>query len=68
MAAVMIEIVLEIVGKEIRVSAFGSRSQRPTPHSLGPEITLERLEAFAKNVGGAIQNSYELSAYFARRF
>src|SRR5262245_34164684 len=58
----MIEIELAIVGSEVRVTAFGSRSERPKPHSLGAEITVDKLEAFAKKVGSAVRRGSRLEA------
>src|SRR5688572_16649270 len=56
-AVMVIEIELRIEGNEVHVTASGSRSERPKPHSLGPELTLDSLETFAKRVGGALRKA-----------
>jgi WD40 repeat protein len=58
----MIEIELRVDGNEVLASAFGSHSERPRPHSLGVEITPEKLELFAKKVGGAVRKGTALDA------
>jgi hypothetical protein len=55
-----IEISLELVQGRVRVTALGSRMERPPPHLLGP--TLEELERFATKVERAVRMGSALDA------
>jgi hypothetical protein len=55
-----IEISLELVQDRVRVTALGSRMERPKPHLLGP--TLEELERFATKVERAVSVGKALDA------
>lgn len=45
------EIEVELVGAEVRITARGSRRERATSHTLGSTFTCERLESFTRSRG-----------------
>ncbi|REG22475.1 CHAT domain-containing protein [Archangium gephyra] len=45
-----LEIDIGVVEAGLRVTVRGSRGERPEPGTLGPEVTSERLRAFADNL------------------
>lgn len=55
-----IELEIEPIGAELRVTARGSRGERPAPQSLGADVTLDRLDAFARDVGRAVKKGKQL--------
>ncbi|KYG06553.1 hypothetical protein BE21_34125 [Sorangium cellulosum] len=57
-----LEIEIELHGAELRLTARGSRGERPPPRSLGAEVTRERLTAFTKSVERAVSSGQPLGA------
>src|SRR6185436_12401762 len=55
-----IEIALESAGSDVRVTASGSNMARPPSHTLG--VPREALDAFAKEVGRAVELGIPLRA------
>ncbi|WP_437901455.1 CHAT domain-containing protein [Sorangium sp. So ce124] len=55
-----LEIELDISGDEVRVSARGSRGERPAGHAISSERGLDALQAFANKVGRAVRGGKSL--------
>jgi len=55
-----LEIEVETRGDEVRVSARGSRGERPAPHALAPEQGIDALTTLANKVGRAVRARKEL--------
>lgn len=55
-----LEIELERKGDDVRVSARGSRGERPAPHMLASAQRIESLTTFATKVGRAVRTRQEL--------
>ncbi|WP_437664796.1 CHAT domain-containing protein [Sorangium sp. So ce1182] len=57
-----LEIELDISGTEVRVSARGSRGERPPAHAISPEHGFDALQTFASKVGRAVRGGKSLDA------
>jgi hypothetical protein len=57
-----LEIELDTSGEEVRVSARGSRGERPAPHTLSPERGFDALQSLASKVGRAVRGGRALDA------
>jgi len=55
-----LELELDTSGDEVRVSARGSRGERPPAHAISPEQGKEALQAFANKVGRAVRGGKSL--------
>lgn len=55
-----LEIELDISGTEVRVSARGSRGERPPAHAISPEQGFDALQTFASKVGRAVRGGRSL--------
>lgn len=55
-----LEIEVEAGGPEVRVSARGSRGERPAPHTFSAELGLDALQNLAGKVGRAVRNGRAL--------
>lgn len=55
-----LEIELDISGTEVRVSARGSRGERPPAHAISPEQGFDALQTFASKVGRAVRGGKSL--------
>jgi CHAT domain len=55
-----LELELSTSGEEIRVSARGSRGERPPPHTLAKEQGFDALQTFANKVGRAVRGGKAL--------
>ncbi|HRI67310.1 MAG TPA: CHAT domain-containing protein, partial [Polyangium sp.] len=55
-----LEIELERTGDNVRVSARGSRGERPTPHTFALAQGIETLTTLASKVGRAVRTGREL--------
>ncbi|XXY49208.1 CHAT domain-containing protein [Sorangium sp. So ce269] len=55
-----LEIELDISGTEVRVSARGSRGERPPAHAISPEHGFDALQTFASKVGRAVRGGKSL--------
>jgi hypothetical protein len=59
-SSVGLEVELSTAGDEVRVSARGSRGERPPAHALAKERGLDALTAFAARVGKAVRGGKAL--------
>ncbi|WP_437758969.1 CHAT domain-containing protein [Sorangium sp. So ce1389] len=55
-----IEIEVDAGGQGVRVSARGSRGERPSAHTLSPELGMDALQSLASKVGRAIRSDRAL--------
>ena len=55
-----LELELDNSGEEVRVSARGSRGERPPAHAISPEQGLDALQTFANKVGRAVRGGRSL--------
>jgi hypothetical protein len=55
-----LELDLDTSGDEVRVSARGSRGERPPAHAISPEQGFDALQAFANKVGRAVRGGKSL--------
>ncbi|WP_437850968.1 CHAT domain-containing protein [Sorangium sp. So ce363] len=55
-----LEIELDISGTEVRVSARGSRGERPPAHAISAEQGFDALQTFASKVGRAVRGGKSL--------
>jgi len=55
-----LEIDIGAAGAELRTTVRGCRGERPEPETLGPEVTSERLRAFADNLRAMAQKQSPL--------
>ncbi|AUX46796.1 uncharacterized protein SOCE26_083050 [Sorangium cellulosum] len=55
-----LEIEVDAGGQGVRVSARGSRGERPPAHTLSPELGMEGLQSFASKVGRAVRSGRAL--------
>src|SRR5262245_53942893 len=55
-----LEIEVEAGGQEVRVSARGSRGERPAAHTLSPELGPDALQSLAGKVGRAVRGGRAL--------